>query len=77
MLTGDSFVKLQIAAMSGVGVEGSGVRNTQEARDAYKQIVKELNDAPIGTMVEVVSDWGDGDKYDDLIEATWKAHGKP
>lgn len=67
--------KLMLAATLNTTIESTGLQDNKEAQELYNKVVQELNEAPAGTMVEPVFDLPD-DKYDKLIEASEKAHGK-
>lgn len=71
-LSGDELQRLLMLATLG----GDPGDLSEEEQSAYDQIVRELDDAPDGVMVDAVFEWPD-DRYDDLIAATYAAHGKP
>ena len=70
----DVLVVLQKAALQGRPIESTGLELTDEIRAAFEELKSQYHNAPPGSMAQIVGDieWG---SFDELIEATEKAHG--
>lgn len=70
----NTLYRIQRAILQGQTLEEVGLSGDPEVEAAYLQIKKEMEQAPKGTMLQIVDDppWG---QFDALIDATEKAHG--
>jgi len=66
--------RIQRAILQGETLEEAGLSGDLEVEAAYLQIKKEIEEAPQGTMLQIIDDpeWG---KWDALIKASSKASG--
>lgn len=75
-LSSDDLRKIQQAATLGTDPNELQIELTEEVQREYDAVLQEINSFEGKTMVEPVFEWPD-DAYDELIENTWAAHGKP
>ena len=68
--------RLLEAATTGEAFDATGVEDNQETRDLYATLVDEINNVDGRVMVSPELEWP-GDDYDDLIDSTYAAWGKP
>ena len=75
-LSSDDLVRIQQAAVLGTDPNDLNMEITDEVVDTYQQIVREINAVEEKTTVSPPNDWPD-DTYDELLENTYAAHGRP
>ena len=76
-LNSEQLNKIFLIASTGGDIEKSGLELTDEVRQTFEEVWAEIYDnAPEETMSYPIFDWT-GDQYDDLLESSYKAWGRP
>lgn len=75
-LSSDDLRRIQQAATLGTDPNDLSMELTDEVQEIYDEILDEINSFEEKTMIEPVFDWPD-DTYDELMENTYAAHGRP
>jgi hypothetical protein len=71
----DQLALLQQAVITGQDIKSTGLRQTAEVKRVFAELENEYNNAPEGTMVEIVADIDFG-KYDAFEANNERFYGK-
>lgn len=71
----DQLALLQQAAITGQDIKSTGLRQTAEVRRVFAELQNEYDNAPEGTMVEIIADVDFG-KYDSFEANNERFYGK-
>jgi hypothetical protein len=75
-LSSDDLVRIQQAAALGTDPNLLNMEITPEVQATYDAILGEINAVEERTMISPLGEWPD-DTYDELLENTYAAHGRP